>query len=274
MVVKKMEGLSNATLEGYSVVLHKFFTYVRKTPDDVTTNDIRLFLYAYSEENKISMRSLNKYREYICRFFSWCKAEGYIDKDPGEAIHEIKHEKKQRKALTPLELEKLRNACANERDSAIIDFLYSTGCRVTELINIKKTDIDWNAKSVHLFGKGQKHRVSFINARAEFALSKYLKSRTDDSDYLFVSIIKPYKQLTKSGVEKIVRELSNLAFGKDGLRVTPHILRHTMATTALQRGMPLADISKLLGHENINTTMIYAETSMENIKSEHTKCVV
>jgi integrase/recombinase XerD len=160
------------------------------------------------------------------------------------------------------------------RERAIIEFLYSTGARVSELTIIKKSDINWYEKSVYLFGKGRKHRISFLNAKAEVALMKYLESRDDDCEYLFATIKKPHRNLSKDGVEKIVRNIAHRASDNIGKHITPHILRHTTATTALQSGMPIADISKLLGHESIDTTMIYAKSSLEDVRSGHKKHII
>lgn len=152
--------------------------------------------------------------------------------------------------------------------------LYSTGCRVSELAILKRSDIDWHEKSVHLYGKGRKHRTSFINAKAEVALIRYLDSRNDDSEFLFVSSRRPYRNLKKEGIEKIVRTIGHRSSCKTNKTITPHVLRHTTATTALQSGMPIEDISKLLGHESIDTTMIYAKTSLENVQAGHRKHIV
>lgn len=274
LMCKKMSGLSDGTLNGYKTILKLFFKAVQKEPHQVTTNNIREFLYTYQENSRVSRRTIDKYREYISRFFAWAHCEGYIQNNPTKNITSIKYEEKPREALTQVELEYLRMACGTTRERAIIEFLYSTGARVSELTSIKKTDINWYEKSVRLIGKGRKHRISFLNAKAEVILKKYLQSRTDDSDFLFVSVKKPYCKLSKDAVEKIVRNISNKTFNTIGKRITPHILRHTTATTALQSGMPIADISKLLGHESIDTTMIYAKSSLEDVRAGHKKHIV
>ena len=274
LVVKKMAGLSDGTLSNYKLMLELFFRRVRLPPERVEPNDIRMFLYEYQRERGISFRTLDKYREYIARFFAWANSEGYISKDPAKSIPAIKHEVKPRVALSQVELEYLRSACETPRETAIIETLYSTGCRVSELAGLKKSDIDWYEKSVHLYGKGRKHRTSFLNAKAEVSLIRYLDSRNDDSEFLFVSSKRPYGNLKKEGIEKIVRTIANRSACKTDKIITPHVLRHTTATTALQSGMPIEDISKLLGHEKIDTTMIYAKTSLENVRSEHKKHII
>ena len=274
LVCKKMAGLSDGTLENYKIILSVFFREIRKPPQFITANEIRMFLYLYKEQKGISHRTMDKYREYITRFFTWAHAEGYLSNNPAANIAAIKYEEKPREALTQVELEYLRMACETIREHAIIEFLYSTGARVSELTAIKKADINWYDKSVHLFGKGKKHRISFLNAKAEVALKKYLESRNDDCEYLFATIKRPYRNLSKDGVEKIVRNIARRASDNVGKHITPHILRHTTATTALQSGMPIADISKLLGHESIDTTMIYAKSSLEDVRSGHKKHIV
>ena len=274
LVCKKVEGLSEQTIYNYGNALRKFFFAVQKAPEQISPNDIRVYLYRYQEENGTTNRSLDKIRQMICGFFSWACCEGYLDRNPALTIKPIKFEKKERTPLTQIELEYIRRACADIRDKAIIEFLYSTGCRVSELTGIKKEDVDWNKKSVHLFGKGKKHRTSYLNAKAEVALKEYLNSRDDDNEYLFVSSRSPHGQLKKCAVEKIVKQIAERASDNVSKPVTPHIFRHTTATTALNNGMPIEDISSLLGHENVATTMIYAKTSIENIQSGHKKYVI
>lgn len=274
LTCKKMDGLTEGTIANYKTILNVFFRHVKKQPQFITANEIRQFLYEYQEQKGISRRTIDKYREYIARFFSWACNEGYISSNPAKNIAAIRYEEKPREALAQVELEYLRMACKTIRERAMIEFLYSTGARVSELTTIKKTDINWYEKSVHLFGKGRKHRTSYLNAKAEVALKEYLESRNDDCEYLFATIKKPYRNLHKDGVEKIVRNIACRASNNIGKHVTPHILRHTTATTALQSGMPIADISKLLGHESIDTTMIYAKSSLEDVRSGHKKHIV
>lgn len=274
IVCKKIEGLSDITLQTYLRTLRIFFQELRKPVEQISSNDIRVFLFKYQQQRQCSNRSLDKYRGYLSGFFVWATDEGYLLSNPMKTVPSIKYERKSRQNLTQLELEYLREACETPRERAIIDFLYSTGCRVSELAIIKLSDLDWNAKSVHLFGKGRKHRTSFINAKAEVALQTYLETRADECDYLFVTERKPIRQLTSNAIEKTVRAISSRVSDKIHKRVTPHVLRHTTATTALQSGMPIEDISKLLGHESIDTTMIYAHTSLESVKAGHRKHIV
>ena len=272
IVVKKTEGLSDGTLQNYARILKTFFLWLRKQPEEVTANDIRMFIYDYQQTHRITDRTLDKYREMICWFFHWAHTEEYLQKNPGRAIKPIKHEVKARTALTQLELEYLRMACVTKRERAMLEFLYSTGCRVSELLIVKHEDIDWHACTVHLFGKGKKHRTSYINAKCEVALKEYLADRDDDSDYLFVTERRPFRGMTKASAEKIIRQISDRS--SIAKHVTPHILRHTTATQAVNNGMAIEDVSKLLGHASVNTTMIYAKVSTTKVQSEHNRCVI
>lgn len=274
LVCKKMEGLADTTLNTYMRMLGIFFRSVRKPVESITANDIRIYLYTYQKDRGGSNRSLDKYRGQLSSFFSWATDEGYLMRNPMKTIQAIKHEKKPRQNLTQLELEYLRDGCVTMRERAIIEFLYSTGCRVSELSAVTRKDVDWNAKSVHLFGKGKKHRTSYLNAKAEVSLLAYLNSRSDDEDHLFVTERRPYRQLTTAAIEKIVRHIAGRSEGRINKKITPHVLRHTTATIALQSGMPIEEISMLLGHEKIDTTMIYAHTSVESLQTGHRRHIV
>ena len=211
-------------------------------------------------------------RLVINTFFEWCRDEGYINKNPCKQIHPIKYEAKPREPLTGIELGLVRDACKTYREKAIIETLYSTGCRVTELVRLKKTDVDFQKGEVYLFGKGNKHRTSYINAKAEVALKKYLFTRMDDTHALFVSERKPHQGLKKTSIEKIVREIGQRS--GIGRRVFPHLIRHTTGTDALMRGMTLPELQELFGHVKPETTMIYAKTCRDNIKHNHQRCIV
>lgn len=272
IVVKKAEGLAEGTLDNYWRILQAFFLWARKQPEDITANDIRMFLFEYSNTHKISNRTLEKYREMICWFFSWAHLEEYISRNPGRSVKPIKHEIKERQSLSQIELEYLRMSCVTKRERAVVEFLYSTGCRVSELTIVKKSDINWHDRTVSLFGKGRKYRTSFINAKCEVALKEYLDSRDDSSEYLFVSERKPHNLLTKGAIEKIMRDLSTrCGLGKT---ITPHVLRHTTATQAANNGMAIQDVSELLGHSSVNTTMVYAKVAKGKVQAEHTRYVI
>ena len=274
IVCKKIQGLSDRTLEVYKRMLEIFFRAMQKPVEKITANDIRVYLFNYQQSRGCSNRSLDKYRGQLSSFFSWASDEGYLDRNPMKTIPPIKYEKKPRQNLSQLELEYLRTACETPRERAIIEFLFSTGCRVSELARVKQSDIDWNAKTVHLFGKGRKHRTSFINAKSEVTLLDYLKTRDDDCEYLFISERRPYRQLQTAAIEKIVRGIAARTAEHIQKPVTPHVLRHTTATIALGSGMPIEEIQQLLGHEKIDTTLIYAHTSPESVQAGHRRHVV
>lgn len=272
IVIKGMEGLSKETLENYLLRLKPFMEAMCKPLSEITANDIRLYLFDYQNRRKISNRSLETIRITLCSFFKWAASEGYIPKNPAENVNPIKYTAKPRKALNQIELEMIRRACATERETALIETMYSTGCRVSELTGIKLSDIDWNTKTVTLFGKGQKYRTSYLNAKAEIAIKTYLHTRKHDSIYLFCND-RGGGKMGKDNVEKIVRIIAERA-GMRGGGITPHVFRHTTATQALKSGMPVTDIQKLLGHSVISTTMVYAHTSPESVQREHVRCIV
>lgn len=273
--VKKVEGLSSLTLKNYYLLLRKMFMVIGKPANEILPNDIRMFLYVYNESAKrpVSNRTLDKYREYILHFFSWAYTNNYLEKDISKNIMPIRYEKKERQFLTQTELELIRNACQTLREKLIIEFLYSTGCRVSELINVRFSDMNLQEHSVHVVGKGNKHRVCFFNARAYVLIQERFKSVSGPDDYLVVSEKGTNQPLSRYSVESIVGEIASRVKSINK-PITPHVFRHTMATTALRNGMPIEDISRLLGHASINTTMIYAKTSVENVKLNHSKFVI
>ena len=272
---KKVEGLSNKTLYNYTLHLRNLFSYVHKIPQEINANDIRMYLYKYQQERDVANCSLDKIRDCFSSFFKWLYAEEYIDRNPMLSVNKIKTEKKSRTSCSQIELEYLRQACVTKKQRAILEVLYGTGCRVGELVELKKSDINWNEKSVHLFGKGNKHRLSFLNAKAEVALKDYLNSRKDDNEYLFVSDRKPYNKMHTCGIQKIVRDISNRA-NTCGLNknVTPHILRHTFSSVLINNNANVVSVQKLLGHENINTTMHYIHTTLDQVKMEHCRSII
>lgn len=274
IVCKSIEGYSDGTLENYKYTLTNFFYTIQKAPEQVTTNDIRVYLYKYQQERKISNRSLEKIRGSIVVFYNWMHVEGYIDKNPTVAIPKIKYEKKPKQPCTQIDLEYLRRACETLKQRAILELMYSTGCRVGELVILKKSDIDWETKEIHLFGKGKKHRISYINAKAEVAVKEYLRSRTDNNEHLFVSDRKPYNQMHVDGVQKIIRLMCERADNQMVKHVTPHVLRHTFATTLAANNADIISIQKLLGHSNISTTTTYIHNCMDNVKADHLKAVI
>lgn len=272
MVSKKIEGLSMLTLKTYDLYLKDFLLRIHKPIQEITANDIRIYLFNYQNENNVSNRTIDGRRLVINAFMEWLHVEGYIEKNPCCQIHPIKYELKPREPLSGIELELVRDACKTYREKAIIEIFYSTGCRVSEMVNLDKANIDFAKSEIHLFGKGNKHRISYMNARSEVALKKYLFSRRDNNKALFVSSRKPHNRLKKTSIEKIVREIGE----RSGInrRLFPHLIRHTTATNALERGMNVAEVQKILGHEKLDTTMIYAKVCQENVKHDHKRYIV
>ncbi len=267
---KKLEGLSENSLTLYRGRLKIFFETMQKNPEEVTTNDIRCFLVGYQKRTGISDRTLDKFRQIINVFYTWLTDEEYITKNPCRNIKEIKYEVTPRRSLTRMELEMIRRACKTKRDLAIVDTLYSTGCRVSELINMKISDINAEDKSIHIIGKGKKHNTCYFNTNAQLSLNEYIEERKDDNPYLFVTSRRPFNRLSIKNVELIFKKLSI----STGIIVTPHIMRHTCATLSLQSGMPLPQVQKMLGHASSDTTLIYAEISKDTIKNSHIKYVI
>ena len=272
IVAKKISGLSANSLYLYLMVLTDFFKTVCKKPEKVSANDIRVYLYQYQKEHNISNRTLDSKRTIICGYFNWMALEEYITKNPAVNIQPIKYERIHKKAMTQVDLEKVRLACKTKRDKAIVEMLYSTGCRVTELERLNISDINFDTKEVILFGKGDKHRISYINAKAEVALKDYLSIRTDNNPALIVYDREPYNRLKKSGIENAVKKIMESVTDVT-THVTPHIFRHTTATTALDRGMDVVAVSRLLGHERVETTMEYITTDSSSMKDKHTNYI-
>lgn len=239
----------------------------------MTTNDVRVWIHEQQTAGKIGNETLESYRVSLCSFFSWAVDEEYLDKNPVARIKPIRYEKKQRKSLCQMDLEYIRRACITDKERALVEFLYSTGCRISEVASAKLSDVDWPRNEVAVIGKGNKHRTCYLNAKAVVALQQYLRSRDDDSDGLFVSDRAPHNAIGKPGLEKIVRIICERC-SQIGVHVTPHVLRHTTATVALQNGMPVQDVQRMLGHSSINTTMIYAETNQREVKTLHERCVI
>jgi integrase/recombinase XerD len=193
--------------------------------------------------------------------------------NPTAHLKPVRCEKKQREYYTQTELEIIRVACLDDRDIALVEVLYSTGCRVSELCHLKRNDVNWDNNTVQLYGKGKKHRISYLNAKASVHLKRYLDGRTDNEDWLFLSK-RGAHSMSPSGIQKILRDIYSRTDGSLKKKITPHMFRHTTATTAMQHGMPIEDIQALLGHENIETTTAYARTCDENVRINHKKYIM
>ena len=266
---KATENLSKGTLRNYFNMLKNFFAVVGKPVNEITTNDIRVYLFNYKERRKISDRTLEQMRVDLNSFFCWCVNEDIIIKNPVRNVSAIRFHETERNVLTPSELEQIRFACKDIREKAIVDTLYSTGCRVTELCAIQLGDIDWENRSIKIHhGKGDKERTVYLNAESAISLRAYLNTRKDFSPYVFTDRRETVKhQLDKKTIEVTINNIVK----RSGItkKVTPHCFRHTLATTLLRNGCPIEHVQKMLGHSKISTTMIYARINDEEVKRNH-----
>lgn len=261
---RKIDGLSNITLQNYNRGLQRFSRYVKKNVAEITANDIRIYIAHYAKTG-VKDTTLASASDILRGFFNWLEDEDYILKSPMRKIKPMKVSKRLREALTKEEFEVLRQGATTLRQKALLEFLYSTGCRLDETVNVDKNNIDWQRLQLRVIGKGDKERVVYINATAKVHIRKYLMSRLDDCPALFVTTRKPYR---RAGQRAIQREIDKIML-QSGLQknVYPHLIRHTAATHWLDSGMDLTVIQKILGHDNPQTTMIYAKLS--NTEVEH-----
>ena len=271
---KAVEQKSEGTLRNYTIVLSNFFNAVRKSVQDITSNDIRVYFHMYQTSRRVKASTIETMRHVLNSFFAWCHSEEYIPKDPAKSIKALKLDIKEREFLEPVELEMLRESCRNIREKAIIDFLFSTGCRVSEMCNVLKTDIDLDKATVFISkGKGNKSRTTYLNAESRVSLKAYLKTRKDRNPYLFTfeRRINNVNGLGKAAVEVLIRKIASRC-PQITKKVTPDVMRHTAATMALRNGMPLEQVKEFLGHSNLNTTMIYAKINKDVVRRSHERC--
>ncbi|HID0814577.1 tyrosine-type recombinase/integrase [Clostridium botulinum] len=264
---KKLDGLSIGTLRNYKYNLARFADHLRKPLGTITTMDLRMFLAIRCKSMK--QTSVNGQITILKSFFSWLYDEEYIPKNPAAKLKQTKEPKRLRHALSEEEIELLRQACKTDREKALIEFLISTGCRLSEVVGIDKNDIDWNEMSLNVIGKGNKERKIYFSTKAKILLKKYLLARSDENIALFVTSKKPHGRLGGRSVQREIKKIADRA----GINksIYPHLFRHSFATSKLNAGMPLPVIQHLMGHENPATTQIYAELSEENIKHEYKK---
>lgn len=267
-VTKKIEGLSDKTLSYYQGRINHFLKMCPKSLNDISASDVKYYLAWRGFKDNVSKCTQDNELRVLKSFFGWLSGEGYISSNPCVRINPIKQDKRIKAAFSEIDLERLRQACDNERDLALIDFFYSTGARVSEVAACNISDV--HGEEVNIIGKGNKERIVFLNAKAILSLEKYLRTRSDESPALFVSLNNPHERLGKSGIETIFREIGKTAGVSN---VHPHRFRRTCATLSLNRGMPIEQVSQMLGHEKIETTTIYARSSKENVKSSHKKYV-
>lgn len=265
---KKVEGCSLKSLLYYHTTIKKMFSVLNTIYFSVTTEDIRLYLSNYQEKNGISKATIDNMRRIISSFFSWLENEDYITKSPARRIHKVKTGKVVKEVYTEENIELMRQNCKNKRDLAIIDMLYSTGMRVGELVKLNISDIDFAHKECIVLGKGNKQRKVYFDAKTKIHLQQYLSSRDDDNEALFVSMLAPHNRLEISGVEIALRKIGQKL---NITKVHPHKFRRTLATKAIDKGMPIEQVQHLLGHTKIDTTLGYAMVEDENVRISHKK---
>ena len=267
---KQVEGCSEKTLKYYRTTLSKMITKINKSIRQVETNDIRSYISNYENISNAGKVTLDNIRRIISSFFAWLEDENYIVKSPARRIHKIRTGKTVKDVYSDEELEQMRDSCTNSRDLAIIDILASTGIRVGELVNLNINDVDFEKRECVVLGKGNKQRKVYFDARTKIHLYEYVANRHDKTNALFVSLNNPHNRLSIRGIETILHKIgSNLKSTK----VHPHKFRRTLATKAIDKGMPIEQVQVLLGHSQIDTTLRYAMVNQNNVKASHHKYI-
>lgn len=267
---KEIEGCSQRTISYYKENIQRLISKLEKPIKGITTEDIRNYLSNYKETNNCGSVTIDNIRRVFSSFFAWLEDEDYIIKSPVRRIHKVKTASIIKETFTDENIEKMRDECKNIRNLALIELLISTGMRVGELVNLNIEDLNFEDRSCVVQGKGNKQREVYFDARAKIHLMQYLNIRKDDNKALFVSKNKPHQRLSISGIELIVRKIG---IKTDVNRVHPHKFRRTLATMAIDKGMPIEQVQKLLGHVKIETTMHYAMVNQNNVKISHRKYI-
>lgn len=270
IAAKKIEGCSERTVAYYKTAVEHLLKAIATPIRKITTDDIRGYLASYHDNGKCSKTTVDNIRRNISSFFSWLEEEDYILKSPMKRIHKIKTMQPVKETISDEVIERLRDACKCKRDLAIVDLLYSTGIRVGELVRLNIEDVSFEERECVVFGKGDKERKVYFDAKAKLHLMEYIKERDDNNPALFVSLDAPHTRLKISGVEIRIRQLGrNISVEK----IHPHKFRRTMATRAIDKGMPIEQVQKILGHSQIDTTMQYAMVNQSNVKNAHRKYI-
>jgi len=270
LAAKRVEGCSSKSLRYYESTLKNMLFTLNKPVKHITTDDLRQYLDKYQQNGGAGKVTIDNIRRILSSFFSWLEEEDLILKSPVRRIHKVKTGTTVKETYSDEALELMRDHCGSIRDLAIIDLLASTGMRVGELVMLNRADIDFNNRECVVFGKGDKERLAYFDARTKIHLQNYLDSRTDGNPALFVTLQKPYNRFQISGVEIRLRELGR----KLGIpKVHPHKFRRTLATMAIDKGMPIEQVQQLLGHQNVDTTLQYAMVNQSNVKNSHRKYI-
>ena len=268
IATKRLEGRSEKTMRLYRFTIEKMIAAIEKNVCTLSTEDIRNYLSSYQTEHGVSKNTTDNMRRNLSSFYRWLEDENYIFKSPLRRIHKIKTRKVVKEAFTDEEIERLREGCKYPRDLAIIEFLYSTGVRIGELCKLNRDDIDFEERECIVLGKGDKERITYFDARTKLHLMYYLNNRDDNNLALFVSIRKPAVRLESGGVEAMLRKLGEKC---NVPHCHPHRFRRSCATTALSKGMPIEQVQKMLGHEEISTTLTYIAITDSTVKNSHRK---
>ena len=268
LAAKRIEGCSERTISYYQITVQKLLSQTDTSVRKLTTEQIREYLSNYQNTNKCSNVTIDNVRRNISSFFSWLEEEDYILKSPMKRIHKVKTKTVVKNVISDEGIERLRDNCKEKRDLAIIDLLYSTGIRVGELVNLNIDDIDLEGRECVVYGKGDKERRVYFDAKTKVHLKEYIENRKDSNSALFVTLDAPFDRLKISGVEIRLRKLGRELKLE---RIHPHKFRRSMATRAIDKGMPIEQVQKILGHSQIDTTMQYAMVNQNNVKNAHQK---
>ena len=270
LAAKRVEGCSEKTARYYDSTIRNVLTAINKNITSITTEDLRVYLDNYQQTSGVSRVTIDNIRRILSSFFSWLEDEDYIQKSPVRRIHKVKTCKTVKETYTDEALEIMRDGSETLRDLAMIDLLASTGMRVGELVKLNRADIDFENRECIVLGKGNKQRRVYFDARTKIHLQRYIDSRNDGNEALFVSLQSPHRRLEISGVEIRLRKLGK----KLGItKVHPHKFRRTLATTAIDKGMPIEQVQRLLGHQSIDTTLQYAMVNQNNVKMSHRRFI-
>lgn len=270
IAAKRIEGCSEKTLKYYRTTIESMAISLRKDVRHIQTDDLRNYLINYQNKNQSGRVTIDNIRRILSSFYSWLEDEDYIVKSPVRRIHKVKTAINVKETYSDDEMEKMRDSCKELRDLALIDMLASTGMRIGELVLLNKADIDFHERECVVFGKGNKERIVYFDARTKLHLQKYIDSRVDDNPALFVTLRSPYTRIQIGGIEHRLREMGKLLNIK---KVHPHKFRRTLATLAIDKGMPIEQLQRLLGHQRIDTTLHYAMVKQNNVKMAHKKYI-
>ncbi len=266
IATKRIEGVAESTIKRYSDIDLKLIDFLKKPLDKITADDIRFYLSWKRENGKVSNSTLDGMRRCFSSFFGWLLAEGIINKNPCAVVAQIKSRKQVKLPFTSVELEKMRKSCRTLRDLALIDFLYSTGCRVSEVVRMDISDIDFERLECKVLGKGNKERIVYLTPVAAMNLQEYINGRSDCEDHLFDG--RKGKRIGKNGIENIVKRIGKLAGVS---KVHPHRFRRTLATNLMDRGMNIQDVAMILGHADLKTTQLYCYVNRNNVRTAYGK---